>query len=145
VGGVRHRAAHRRPPERGRSLSGGQRQRLALARSLVTDPEVLVLDEPTSAVDSHTEARIAQGVRRLRAGRTTVVFTSSPLLLDRADRVVLVHEGSVAAVGVHRELLREEPRYRAVVTRETEEETAARGALRGDDVIDGLRHIEETA
>jgi ABC-type bacteriocin/lantibiotic exporter with double-glycine peptidase domain len=131
--------------DRGRSLSGGQRQRLALARSLVTDPEVLVLDEPTSAVDSHTEARIAQGVRRLRAGRTTVVFTSSPLLLDRADRVVLVHEGSVAAVGVHRELLREEPRYRAVVTRETEEETAARGALRGDDVIDGLRHIEETA
>ncbi|GGZ87639.1 ABC transporter ATP-binding protein [Streptomyces echinoruber] len=131
--------------ERGRSLSGGQRQRLALARSLVTDPEVLVLDEPTSAVDSHTEARIAQGVRRLRAGRTTVVFTSSPLLLDRADRVVLVHEGSVAAVGVHRKLLREEPRYRAVVTRETEEDTAARGALRGDDVVDGLRHIEETA
>ncbi|MFD7877884.1 ABC transporter transmembrane domain-containing protein, partial [Streptomyces sp. NPDC059766] len=85
--------------ERGRSLSGGQRQRLALARSLITDPEVLVLDEPTSAVDSHTEARIAEGVSRLRAGRTTVVFTSSPLLLDRADRVVLVHEGEVAAGG----------------------------------------------
>ncbi len=84
--------------ERGRSLSGGQRQRLALARSLVTDPEVLVLDEPTSAVDSHTEARVADGLRRLRAGRTTVVFTSSPLLLDRADRVVLVHEGRAARV-----------------------------------------------
>lgn len=64
--------------ERGRSLSGGQRQRLALARSLYTDPEVLVLDEPTSAVDSHTEARIAEGLRELRSGRTTVVFTSSP-------------------------------------------------------------------
>ncbi|MET9385827.1 ABC transporter ATP-binding protein [Streptomyces sp. NPDC002928] len=110
--------------ERGRSLSGGQRQRLALARSLITDPGVLVLDEPTSAVDSHTEARIAEGVRRLRAGRTTVVFTSSPLLLDRADRVVLVHEGEVAAVGVHRELVHTEPRYRAVVTRETDEERA---------------------
>ncbi|WP_020137211.1 ABC transporter transmembrane domain-containing protein [Streptomyces sp. 351MFTsu5.1] len=110
--------------ERGRSLSGGQRQRLALARSLFTDPEVLVLDEPTSAVDSHTEARIADGVRDLRSGRTTVVFTSSPLLLDRADRVVLVHEGEVAAVGVHRELVHKEPRYRAVVTRETDDEAA---------------------
>jgi ABC-type multidrug transport system fused ATPase/permease subunit len=110
--------------ERGRSLSGGQRQRLALARSLVTDPEVLVLDEPTSAVDSHTEARIAQGLRSVRTGRTTVVFTSSPLLLDRADQVVLVHEGTVAAVGTHRDLVHGEPRYRAVVTRETDEERA---------------------
>ncbi|MFF9045693.1 ABC transporter ATP-binding protein [Streptomyces parvulus] len=112
--------------ERGRSLSGGQRQRLALARSLITDPEALVLDEPTSAVDSHTEARIAEGVRALRAGRTTVVFTSSPLLLDRADRTVFLHEGEVAAVGVHRDLLRTEPRYRAVVTRETDAEATAR-------------------
>ncbi len=110
--------------ERGRSLSGGQRQRLALARSLVTDPEVLVLDEPTSAVDSHTEARIAQGLRSVRTGRTTVVFASSPLLLDRADQVVLVHEGTVAAVGTHRDLVHSEPRYRAVVTRETDEERA---------------------
>ncbi|MCH5676262.1 ABC transporter transmembrane domain-containing protein [Streptomyces gilvus] len=125
--------------ERGRSLSGGQRQRLALARSLITDPEVLVLDEPTSAVDSHTEARIAQGVRGLREGRTTVVFTSSPLLLDHADRVVLVHEGRVVAVGVHRELVHSEPRYRAVVTRETEEEAVLSGVLKE------LEEIEETA
>ncbi|MET9083090.1 ABC transporter ATP-binding protein [Streptomyces sp. NPDC004237] len=133
--------------ERGRSLSGGQRQRLALARSLVTDPEVLVLDEPTSAVDSHTEARIAEGLRELRSGRTTVVFTSSPLLLDRAERVVLVHEGEVVTVGVHREMVRTEPRYRAVVTRETAEETARRtpaddeAALRGG----ALEEIEESA
>ncbi|GAA3490818.1 ABC transporter ATP-binding protein [Streptomyces cremeus] len=110
--------------ERGRSLSGGQRQRLALARSLVTDHEVLVLDEPTSAVDSHTEARVAAGVSRLRSGRTTVVLASSPLLLDQAERVVFVHDGTVAAVGDHRELLRTEPRYRAVVTRETDDEAA---------------------
>ncbi|CAL9632274.1 ABC transporter ATP-binding protein [Streptomyces sp. enrichment culture] len=135
--------------ERGRSLSGGQRQRLALARSLVTDPEVLVLDEPTSAVDSHTEARVARGVRGLRARRTTVVFTSSPLLLDLADRVVFLHGGTVAAVGDHRELVRAEPRYRAVVTRETEDGAASAGgldgdgALRGDEVRHRLRELEE--
>ncbi|WP_413805225.1 ABC transporter transmembrane domain-containing protein [Streptomyces sp. OE57] len=116
--------------ERGRSLSGGQRQRLALARSLVTDPEVLVLDEPTSAVDSHTEARIADGVRRLRTGRTTIVFTSSPLVLDRADRVVFVADGEAAGVGTHRELLGTDPAYREVVTRETDGEAAVREAGR---------------
>ncbi|MFI2373823.1 ABC transporter transmembrane domain-containing protein [Streptomyces sp. NPDC018964] len=132
--------------ERGRSLSGGQRQRLALARSLVTDPEVLVLDEPTSAVDSHTEARVAQGVRDLRARRTTVVFTSSPLLLDRADRVVFLHGDTVAATGEHRELVRTEPRYRAVVTREDE---AAPAEVLGEDEVlhrlEQLEEIEETA
>ncbi|MEW1891632.1 ABC transporter ATP-binding protein [Streptomyces sp. NBC_00523] len=108
--------------ERGRSLSGGQRQRLALARSLLTDPDTLVLDEPTSAVDSHTEARVAAGVKALRTDRTTVVFSSSPLLLDLADRVALVHGGTVVAVGTHRELMRTEERYRTVVTRETDDE-----------------------
>ncbi|MGK5639209.1 ABC transporter transmembrane domain-containing protein [Streptomyces sp. URMC 126] len=107
--------------ERGRSLSGGQRQRLALARSLVADPEVLVLDEPTSAVDAHTEALVGEGVRALRKGRTTVVFTSSPLLLDRADRVVMVRDGRVVAVGRHDELLRTDRAYRTAVTREPDE------------------------
>ncbi|MFE1904971.1 ABC transporter transmembrane domain-containing protein [Streptomyces gardneri] len=132
--------------ERGRSLSGGQRQRLALARSLVTDPEVLVLDEPTSAVDSHTESRVADGIARLREGGTTVVLASSPLLLDRADRVVLVHDGQAVAVGTHRELLAKEPRYRAVVTRETDEELAGAGSrLHGIDT-DELEALEgETA
>ncbi|GGX16827.1 multidrug ABC transporter permease [Streptomyces chryseus] len=131
--------------ERGRSLSGGQRQRLALARSLVTDPEVLVLDEPTSAVDSHTEARVAAGVKRLRSGRTTVVFASSPLVLDQADQVVLVHEGEVAAAGTHRELLHTDPRYRAVVTRETAAEDAAKAAIPGA-MEHGVREeIEESA
>ncbi|MFD4748867.1 ABC transporter transmembrane domain-containing protein [Streptomyces rubiginosohelvolus] len=142
--------------ERGRSLSGGQRQRLALARSLVTDPEALVLDEPTSAVDSHTEARVAAGIAKLRQGRTTVAFASSPLLLDAADRVVLVHEGTVVAVGNHRDLLRTEPRYRAVVTRETDDEAAAADtangvgdvpALKSDDVpaMKSIEEIEERA
>jgi ABC-type multidrug transport system fused ATPase/permease subunit len=103
--------------ERGRSFSGGQRQRLVLARALVADPEVLILVEPTSAVDAHTEARIADGLAAARAGRATVVCTTSPLLLDRADKVALVAGGRVVAEGTHRDLLDTEPRYRAVVTR----------------------------
>jgi ABC-type multidrug transport system fused ATPase/permease subunit len=107
--------------ERGRSFSGGQRQRLALARALLADAEVLVLVEPTSAVDAHTEARIADRLRAARAGRTTVVVSSSPLVLDRADRVVLVEDGRVVAQGTHRELLRADPAYRDVVTRGEDE------------------------
>jgi len=118
--------------ERGRSLSGGQRQRLALARSLVADPEVLVLDEPTSAVDAHTEARIARALKEIRTDRTTVVFTSSPLVLDRADRVVFLDGGAAVATGGHHELLRAHPGYRAVVTRETgaDEDVPARPSAR---------------
>ncbi|MGW6791596.1 ABC transporter transmembrane domain-containing protein [Streptomyces chartreusis] len=105
--------------ERGRSLSGGQRQRLALARSLVADPEVLILDEPTSAVDSYTEARIARAVRTLRAGRTTVVLSSSPLLLEEADQVAYLAAGSTAEFGTHRELLRRSSGYGLAVARDT--------------------------
>ncbi len=103
--------------ERGRSLSGGQRQRLALARSLLRDPEVLVLVEPTSAVDAHTEARIAGRLADHRRGRTTVVVTASPLLLDHADVVHLVAGGRVAESGTHRDLVRSSAAYRSVVIR----------------------------
>jgi ABC-type multidrug transport system fused ATPase/permease subunit len=103
--------------ERGRTFSGGQRQRLVLARALVADPEILVLVEPTSAVDAHTEARIADRLATARRGRATVVCTTSPLVLDRADKVALVAGGRVVAEGTHRDLLDTEPRYRAVVTR----------------------------
>jgi ABC-type multidrug transport system fused ATPase/permease subunit len=104
--------------ERGRSFSGGQRQRLALARALTVDPEVLVLVEPTSAVDAHTEARIAARLRAHRGGRTTVVTSSSPLVLDAVDEVAFLHEGRVVATGPHARLLETSPHYRAVVTRE---------------------------
>lgn len=104
--------------ERGRSLSGGQRQRLVLARALLADPEILLLADPTSAVDAHTEARIARRLREARRGRTTVVLTASPLVLDQAERVVFLEDGVVAATGTHRELLHRSPAYRATVTRE---------------------------
>ena len=104
--------------ERGRTFSGGQRQRLILARALTSDPEILVLVEPTSAVDAHTEARIASRLRDQRAGRTTVVTSSSPLMLDAVDEVAFLRGGRVVAVGTHADLLDREPAYRAVVTRE---------------------------
>jgi len=100
--------------EAGRSLSGGQRQRVALARVLAADAPVLVLHEPTTAVDTATEQRIADGLRRLRRGRTTLLITSSPTLLAAADRVVLLHEGRVVAEGDHAGLTTD-PRYRAAV------------------------------
>jgi ABC-type multidrug transport system fused ATPase/permease subunit len=108
--------------EKGRSFSGGQRQRLILVRALLTDPSVLVLVEPTSAVDAHTEMRIAERLADHRAGRSTVVLTSSPLLLDRVDEVIFVAAGRVVAVGKHRQLLEEQPQYRNTVTRQTEDE-----------------------
>lgn len=103
--------------ERGRTLSGGQRQRLALARTLFVDAPVTILDDPTSAVDAHTENRIAERIRKLRNGRTTVVFTNSPLILDKSDSVVLLVDGKVAAEGSHRNLLANSQDYRRLVVR----------------------------
>jgi ABC-type multidrug transport system fused ATPase/permease subunit len=102
--------------ERGRGLSGGQRQRLVLARALAQDADILVLVEPTSAVDAHTEALIAQRLRRHRAGRTTVVMSASPLLLHQADEVAFLRDGVVSAQGGHEDLLGDEI-YRDVVLR----------------------------
>jgi ABC-type multidrug transport system fused ATPase/permease subunit len=104
--------------ERGRDFSGGQQQRLRLARALLVDAPVLILVEPTSAVDAHTEARIGERLGPARSGRTTVVCSTSPLLLDRADNVIYVAGGRVAAQGSHRDLLDTSQGYAATVTRE---------------------------
>jgi ABC-type multidrug transport system fused ATPase/permease subunit len=103
--------------ERGRGLSGGQRQRVVLARALAVEAPILVLVEPTSAVDAHTEARIAERLAHHRRGRTTIVTTVSPLWLHHADHVVLLSDGRVVAEGRHEDLLVAEPDYRDVVTR----------------------------
>jgi len=103
--------------ERGRTLSGGQRQRLALARTIFVDAPIVVLDDPTSAVDAHTEARIASRLKQIRGAQTTVVFTTSPLLLDHTDHVVMISEGRVAAVGNHFDLLKQNDEYKRLVVR----------------------------
>lgn len=103
-------------PERGRTLSGGQRQRLLLAAALRCSPDVLILDEPTSAVDAHTEAAIARRLADVRRGGTTLVITASPLVCAAADQVVLL-ERVVRAVGPHADLLRDSADYRRLINR----------------------------
>ncbi|MFF3710121.1 ABC transporter transmembrane domain-containing protein [Streptomyces phaeochromogenes] len=108
----------------GRSLSGGQRQRVRLVRALLADPEVLLAVEPTSALDAHTEAAVAARLRAARSGRTTVVTSTSPLVLDQVDTVYYLVDGKVAAVGGHQELLDREPGYRALVARDADDPDA---------------------
>lgn len=101
----------------GRDLSGGQRQRIRLARAIYAQPDILLAVEPTSAVDANTEAAMIDRLRDARADKTTVVTTTSPLVLDRADEVIVVAGGKVAAIGTHTQLLRADPAYRSLVSR----------------------------
>ncbi|MGW0821429.1 ABC transporter ATP-binding protein [Streptomyces sp. NPDC002845] len=103
--------------DRGANLSGGQRQRLSLARALAADTDVLVLRDPTTAVDAVTEQLIARNVAKLRRGRTTLVITSSPALLDAADRVLVLDDGVITAEDTHRNLLATDEDYCLAVAR----------------------------
>jgi ATP-binding cassette subfamily B protein len=103
--------------ERGFSLSGGQRQRLALARAIIADPRVLILDDATSAVDPTKEHEIRGALKQVMAGRTTIVIAHRPATIALADRVVLLSEGRVIAEGTHEGLLASSPAYREVLAR----------------------------
>ncbi|MEK2493793.1 ABC transporter ATP-binding protein [Kitasatospora purpeofusca] len=104
--------------EQGLSLSGGQRQRLALARAVVGDPAFLVLDDPLSALDVHTEALVERALRQVLAATTALVVAHRPSTVLLADRVAVLAEGRIEAVGTHQELLRDSARYRELMSGE---------------------------
>jgi ATP-binding cassette subfamily B protein len=107
--------------EQGLSLSGGQRQRLALARAVLARPKVLVLDDPLSALDVHTEALVEEALARVLRGTTALVVVHRPSTVALADRVALLRDGRIAAVGTHSELLATVPEYRAVLSAASED------------------------
>ena len=106
--------------ERGFSLSGGQRQRIAIARAILADPAVLVLDDATSAVDATKEHEIRAALATVMRGRTTLVIAHRPATIALADRVAVLEDGRIAEEGSHRELLRRSPRYRELLALESE-------------------------
>jgi ABC-type multidrug transport system fused ATPase/permease subunit len=101
----------------GSDLSGGQRQRIRLARAIYCEPDVLLAVDPTSAVDANTEAAVIDRLREARRDTTTVITTTSPLVLDRADEVIVLTDGKASSIGTHTELLRCDPAYRVLVSR----------------------------
>jgi ATP-binding cassette, subfamily B, bacterial len=104
--------------EQGMALSGGQRQRVALARAILARPQVLILDDPLSALDVHTEERVTRALREILSGVTAIVVAHRPSTVALADRVALLDDGVIAATGSHRELLANEPVYANLMTME---------------------------
>lgn len=107
--------------EQGHTLSGGQRQRLALARAVLGRPQILILDDPLSSVDVHTEALIEEALRSVLSGVTAILVAHRPSTILLADRVALLDEGRIVAVGTHRQLMESEPMYRSILSQEAEE------------------------
>jgi ATP-binding cassette, subfamily B, bacterial len=104
--------------EQGMALSGGQRQRVALARAILARPQVLLLDDPLSALDVHTEERVTRALGQILAGVTAIVVAHRPSTVALADRVALLDGGVIAATGSHRELMANEPIYANLMTME---------------------------
>ena len=112
--------------ERGFSLSGGQRQRIAIARAIISDPRVLVLDDATSAVDPSKEGEIRDAMRTVMSGRTTIVIAHRPGTIALAQRVVFIDGSTIAAIGTHDELVATNTRYREVLANMQQKDSADR-------------------
>ena len=111
--------------ELGQNLSGGQKQRIAIARAMLKDAPILVLDEPTAALDSESEREVKKALDELRAGRTTIVIAHRLQTILSADSICLIDHGRMVAKGGHVELLAQEPAYRALVEAQFAEDVAA--------------------
>ena len=103
--------------ERGVTLSGGQRQRLAIARALLTDPRILILDDSTSAVDSATEDQIQRAIKRVLEGRTTLLITHRLSQIRRADKILVLYNSEIIDQGSHEELMKRCDLYRRIFAR----------------------------
>jgi ABC-type multidrug transport system fused ATPase/permease subunit len=112
--------------ERGVTLSGGQKQRLAIARALLTDPRILILDDATSSVDTETEKLIQKALERLMEGRTTFVIAHRLSTLHRADLILVLERGRIAARGVHEELMQSSKLYAEIYQQQMRPEERAR-------------------
>jgi ATP-binding cassette subfamily B protein len=115
--------------ERGNKLSGGEKQRISIARAILHDPKILILDEATSAVDTPTEKKVQEAVANLVKGRTTFAIAHRLSTLRNADRLVVIDEGKVAEVGTHQELMEREGVFHKLVT--TQQQTTAVMAVGG--------------
>jgi ATP-binding cassette subfamily B protein len=128
--------------ERGYTLSGGQRQRIAIARALLINPPILVLDDATSAIDVKVEQRIHSALRVLMEGRTTLIIAHRLSTISLADRVILLDSGHIVADGTHAELLANTPLYAEVLAQAASDEQAAREEAAGQEGL-GLDELDE--
>ena len=103
--------------ERGATLSGGQRQRIAIARAILTDPRILILDDATSAIDSATEDQIQKAINHVLAGRTSLVITHRLSQIRRADRIIIIDKARLVAEGTHADLLESNDLYQRIFQR----------------------------
>lgn len=120
--------------ERGVTVSGGQKQRISIARALTKDPEILILDDSVSAVDTKTEEAIIKNLHRIRKGRTTIFIAHRISTVKKMDKIILLDQGEVVAMGSHKELMKTSPLYQDMVKRQTLE-----NLVQGGDLNEGLQ------
>src|SRR5712691_9139822 len=122
--------------ERGASLSGGQKQRLAIARAILSDPRILVLDDATAAIDPETEELIRRGMRQVMRNRTTFLIAHRISSVKSADLVIVLEEGRVTQMGTHDQLMREDGHYREIAAAQLEDNPSHMKRMRDEQLVE---------